>query len=90
MLVYDVRSMISFLGRGTTIAFHPENNGIYLVGTNEGYIFKCNTEWSSFFMQKFKAHEMSIYRIDYNKYDPNIYLSCSGDCTVKVWEDKSE
>jgi len=79
-----------FLGRGTTIAFHPENSGIYLVGTNEGYIFKCNTEWSSFFMQKFKAHEMSVYRIDYNKYDPNIYLSCSGDCTVKVWEDKSE
>lgn len=41
-------------------------------------------------MQKFKAHEMTIYRIDYNKYDPKIYLSCSGDCTVKVWEDKSE
>lgn len=78
------------IGRGTTIAFHPEKNGIYLVGTNEGYIFKCNIEWSSYFMQKFKAHEMTIYRIDYNKYDPNIYLSCSGDCTVKIWEDKSE
>jgi len=86
----DINLHTFCLGRGTTIAFHPENSGIYLVGTNEGYIFKCNTEWSSFFMQKFKAHEMSVYRIDYNKYDPNIYLSCSGDCTVKVWEDKSE
>ncbi|KAL4121331.1 hypothetical protein QTP88_013865 [Uroleucon formosanum] len=96
-LVLDIEPLITLggisetlIGRGTTIAFHPENSGIYLVGTNEGYIFKCNTEWSSFFMQKFKAHEMSVYRIDYNKYDPNIYLSCSGDCTVKVWEDKSD
>ncbi|XP_025200719.1 dynein intermediate chain 2, ciliary-like isoform X1 [Melanaphis sacchari] len=96
-LVLDIEPQITLggisetlIGRGTTIAFHPEKSGIYLVGTNEGYIFKCNTEWSSFFMQKFKAHEMSIYRIDYNKYDPNIYLSCSGDCTVKIWEDKSD
>jgi len=94
LLVYRIYIYIYLflfvVGRGTTIAFHPENNGIYLVGTNEGYIFKCNTEWSSYFIQKFKAHEMSIYRIDYNKYDPKIYLSCSGDCTVKVWEDRSE
>ncbi|XP_050420247.1 dynein axonemal intermediate chain 1-like [Adelges cooleyi] len=96
-LVLDMEPQITLggiseklIGRGTTIAFHPEDNGIYLVGTNEGYIFKCNTEWSSFFMQKFKAHEITVYRIDYNKYDPNIYISCSGDCTVKVWEDKSD
>ncbi|VVC25456.1 WD40/YVTN repeat-like-containing domain,WD40 repeat,WD40-repeat-containing domain [Cinara cedri] len=96
-LILDIEPQITLggksetlIGRGTTIAFHPENNGIYLVGTNEGYIFKCNIEWSSYFMQKFKAHEMTICRIDYNKYDPNIYLSCSGDCTVKIWEDKSD
>lgn len=35
----------------------------------------------------YQAHYLSIYRIDFNKYNSNIFASCSGDWRVKVWED---
>ncbi|XP_060855178.1 dynein intermediate chain 2, ciliary-like [Metopolophium dirhodum] len=79
----------TYYARGTTIAFNPTDPEIYLIGTVEGYIFKCNTEWSCY-VQRFKAHEMPINRIDFNKFDSNIYLTCSEDFVIKLWEDKSE
>ncbi|XP_008179387.1 dynein intermediate chain 1, axonemal-like [Acyrthosiphon pisum] len=33
---------------------------------------------------------MPINRIDFNKFDSNIYLTCSEDFVIKLWEDKSE
>lgn len=78
-----------FTARGTTITFNPADPEVYLVGTVEGYIFKCNTEWTRY-VQRFKAHEMPVNRIDFNKFDPNIYLTCSEDFVIKLWEDKSQ
>ncbi|XP_027845899.2 LOW QUALITY PROTEIN: dynein intermediate chain 2, ciliary-like [Aphis gossypii] len=79
----------TYYARGTTITFNPADPEVYLVGTVEGYIFKCNTEWTRY-VQRFKAHEMPVNRIDFNKFDPNIYLTCSEDFVVKLWEDKSQ
>jgi len=28
-----------------------------------------------------------VQQIDFNKYDPSVYASCSGDWRVKIWED---
>ncbi|XP_026821468.1 dynein intermediate chain 1, axonemal-like [Rhopalosiphum maidis] len=78
-----------YYARGTTITFNPANPQLYLVGTVEGYIFKCSTGWTNY-VQRFKAHEMPVNRIDFNKFDSNIYLTCSEDFVVKLWEDKSE
>jgi dynein intermediate chain 1 len=60
-----------------------------MVGTTEGYVYKCNTAMSSF-TKKFRAHEMEVNRIDYNKFDSNIFITCSNDFMVKLWEDDSE
>lgn len=78
-----------FVARGTTITFNPQDSNIYFVGTIEGYIFKCNMEWTEC-MQRFQAHLMPVIRIDFNKYNSNIYLTCSEDYLVKLWEDKSK
>jgi len=79
----------TFTAKGTMITFNPSDPEIYFIGTVEGYIFKCNTEWSQY-VQRFKAHNMPVNRIDFNKFDSNIYLTCSEDFEVKLWEDKSE
>jgi dynein intermediate chain 1 len=31
---------------------------------------------------------MPVYKVDYNKFYPDIFISCSADWTVKIWEDK--
>lgn len=33
------------------------------------------------------AHYLSVHRMDYNKFNSNIFASCSGDWRVKIWED---
>lgn len=72
---------------GTAMEFHPKNSEIFLVGTEEGLIFKCSTAYSSKYLMTYQAHYLSVYRIDFNKYNSNIFASCSGDWRVKIWED---
>lgn len=35
----------------------------------------------------YQAHYLSVYRLDFNQYNTNIFVSCSGDWRVKIWED---
>ncbi|XP_052897525.1 dynein intermediate chain 2, ciliary [Anopheles moucheti] len=74
-------------GSGTCMVFHPHNPEIFLVGTEEGYIFKCSTAYSSKYLMTYHAHYLPVHRMDYNKFNSNIFASCSGDWRVKIWED---
>lgn len=72
---------------GSCLQFHPLDNTVFLVGTECGFIYKCSTLFSSKYLMTYNAHNMSVYRIDFNRFDSNIFVSCSGDWRVKVWED---
>ncbi|KAG5314080.1 DYI2 protein, partial [Acromyrmex insinuator] len=77
------------LGCGTCIAFHPADQNVFLVGTEEGSMYKCNTAYSSIYMRTYQeAHTMPVYRIVFNKYNSSIFASCSGDWRIKIWEDE--
>lgn len=71
----------------TAMTFHPTQKEIFLIGTEEGLIYKCNTAYSSKYLITYDAHYLSVYRIDFNKFNPNIFASCSGDWRIKIWED---
>lgn len=72
---------------GTCLIFHPTNPEVFLIGSEEGLIFKCSTAYSSKYLHVYRAHSLKVYRIDFNKYNTNIFASCSGDWRVKIWED---
>lgn len=72
---------------GTCLVFHPTNTEIFLVGSEEGLIFKCSTAYSSKYLMVYKAHSLNVYRMDFNKFNTNIFASCSGDWRIKIWED---
>lgn len=78
---------IKLKGCGTCMIFHPKLPNIFLVGTEEGLIFKCSTEFSSRYLITYQAHYLPVYRIDFNKYNSNIFASCGADWRVKIWED---
>ncbi|KOC64238.1 Dynein intermediate chain 1, axonemal [Habropoda laboriosa] len=81
-------TMITLKGCGTCFAFHPSDENVFLVGTEEGTIYKCNTAYSSVYMRTYnEAHNMPVYRIVFNKFNSNIFASCSGDWRIKIWED---
>lgn len=72
---------------GSCMKFHPTNPEIYLIGTEEGLIYKCSIAYSSKYLMTYNAHHLTVYRIDFNRYNSDIFISCSGDWRVKVWED---
>ncbi|XP_035907481.1 dynein intermediate chain 2, ciliary isoform X1 [Anopheles stephensi] len=80
-------STLRLKGSGTCMVFHPHNPEIFLVGTEEGFIFKCSTAYSSKYLMTYHAHYLPVHRMDYNKFNSNIFASCSGDWRVKIWED---
>lgn len=79
---------IRLKGCGTCMVFHPNNPEIFQIGTEEGLIFKCSTAYSSKYLMTYNAHNLSVHRMDFNKYNSNVFASCSGDWRVKIWEDK--
>ncbi|KAL0278511.1 UNVERIFIED_CONTAM: hypothetical protein PYX00_000318 [Menopon gallinae] len=80
-------AMVSITASGTTITFHPLMKNIYMVGTEEGKIFKCSTLYRSKYIFTYEAHTMPIHKLSYNRFCPSIFLSCSSDWTVKIWAD---
>ncbi|XP_014676066.1 PREDICTED: dynein intermediate chain 2, ciliary-like [Priapulus caudatus] len=74
------------LGCGTTIDFHPTQTQMYLVGTEEGKIHKCLLSYSNRFLQTYDAHQMAVYGVQWNPFHPNVFISCSADWSVKIWD----
>lgn len=71
----------------TCMTFHPIDKEIYLIGTEDGLILKCSTAFSSKYLVTYQAHYLPVYRVDFNNFNSNFFLSCSGDGRVKIWED---
>ncbi|KAE8745338.1 hypothetical protein FOCC_FOCC007886, partial [Frankliniella occidentalis] len=60
---------------------------VFLVGTEEGQVFKCSTEYTSMYLLSYSAHHMPVHRIHFNYFLPDIFITCSSDWRIKIWED---
>lgn len=87
MIFIFKRKILYFSASGSAFAFNPNNRRLYLVGTEEGKIFKCSSLYESKYLFTYDAHSMPVHKISYNRFVPSIFLSCSGDWTIKIWED---
>lgn len=57
-----------------------------MVGTEEGKIHLCSKAYSGQYLQTYEGHYLAVYSVRWNKYHPKIFLSCSADWTIKMWE----
>ncbi|KAG4092486.1 WD40 repeat-like protein [Neocallimastix lanati (nom. inval.)] len=71
---------------GSCFDFNPLDNNIFVVGTEEGNIFKCSTSYNKQYLMTYEGHQMAIYCTKYNKFHPRIFLSASADWTIKLWD----
>lgn len=71
---------------GTCMDFHKKVDHMFLVGTEEGKVYKCSKAYSSKFMAEYVAHQMAVYQVVWNPYHPDIFITCSADWTVKIWD----
>ncbi|NXC16129.1 DNAI1 protein, partial [Corythaeola cristata] len=74
------------LGCGTSFDFHKKIDYLFLVGTEDGKIYKCSKCYSSQFLDVFEAHHMAVDSVSWNPYHLKVFISCSSDWTVKIWD----
>ncbi|MBV95481.1 Dynein intermediate chain 1, axonemal, partial [Eschrichtius robustus] len=77
---------IHTVGCGTAFDFHKEIDYLFLVGTEEGRIYKCSKSYSSRFLSTYDAHSMAVDAVSWNPYHTKVFMSCSSDWTVKIWD----
>ncbi len=61
----------------------------FVLGTEEGKIFKCSKYYPNQFEALFEAHQMPVYAVRWNPFHSDVFLSASADWSVKVWNQKS-
>ncbi|XP_059110127.1 dynein axonemal intermediate chain 1 isoform X3 [Peromyscus eremicus] len=94
------------VGCGTAFDFHREIDYMFLVGTEEGKIYKvrqhagqlltgplgpkhpgrCSKSYSSQFLDTYDAHNMAVDAVIWNPFHTKVFMSCSSDWTVKIWD----
>ena len=79
------------LAGGCSLDFNKRTDYHFLVGTEEGKIHKCSKAYSAEYLNTFDAHPgMAVYSIRCSHFHPHVFLSCSADWTVKLWDDSSK
>uniref|UniRef100_A0A3Q3BMK1 Dynein axonemal intermediate chain 1 n=1 Tax=Kryptolebias marmoratus TaxID=37003 RepID=A0A3Q3BMK1_KRYMA len=71
---------------GTSFDFHNQIDYLFLVGTEKGKIHKCSKTYSSRFLETYDAHTMAVDAVKWNPFHPKVFISCSFDWTVKIWD----
>lgn len=76
---------LSGLAGGCCFDFNKYSEHLFIVGTEEGKIHKCSKAYSGQYLETYQGHHMAVYGLKWNPFHPQVFLSCSADWTVKIW-----
>jgi len=77
---------LSGLAGGCCFSFNKYNEHLFIVGTEEGKIHKCSKAYSGQYLETYQGHHMAVYTLKWNPFHPRVFISCSADWTVKIWD----
>merc|ERR1712072_1285678 len=80
---------LSGLAGGCCFDFNKHNEHLFIVGTEEGKIHKCSKAYSGQYLETYQGHHMAVYALRWNPFHPRVFISCSADWTVKIWDHNS-
>jgi dynein intermediate chain 1 len=84
--VVDAGAGVSGLAGGCCFDFNKVHEHLFIVGTEEGHIHKCSKAYSGQYLETYVGHHMAVYALKWNPFHPRVFLSCSADWTVKLWD----
>lgn len=76
----------SGLAGGCCFAFNPFKPSEVLLGTEEGKIHALSLDYAGQYSATYTGHHMAVYALRWNPYHPRVFLSCSADWTVRLWD----
>ena len=56
------------------ISFSAEDDSQYLVGTDQGLVYLCSTQYSQEVLATFRAHNSPVYTVQWNSFVPSIFI----------------
>jgi WD40 repeat protein len=74
------------LASGSCFDFHPTQSHLFIVGTEEGSLHLCSKNFSGQYLETFEGHCMRVNSVRWNGFHDRLFLSCSEDKTVKLWD----
>uniref|UniRef100_A0A669PGP3 Dynein axonemal intermediate chain 4 n=1 Tax=Phasianus colchicus TaxID=9054 RepID=A0A669PGP3_PHACC len=83
-------ALISQWAAGMCFDFHPKDTYLYLAGTEEGLIHKCSRSCNRQFLKTYRGHKGPVYKVAWNPFTTDTFLSCSVDWSVILWHQNSQ
>lgn len=82
------RGGITCVDVSKSAACGSNNSKSYLIGTEEGKIYKCSLARSDQWMTAYEPHIAPTYSLKINPHCPNVFATCSADWSVKIFHDE--
>ncbi|XP_012061354.1 PREDICTED: WD repeat-containing protein 78-like [Atta cephalotes] len=64
---------------------HPIVSNIYFVGSDEGCIYRCSTNYLYQHVDSFLAHDGPIYSFEFSPFCQKLFLTCGADWCIRIW-----
>lgn len=74
---------------GYSFDFPYDDKTVYYAATEDGAIHKCSISYSEQPTETFFDHKGPVYKVKCNPFCSNIFLSCSYDWTIRLWNTKN-
>ncbi len=62
----------------------------YIVGTVDGLIHRCSRSYDEQYLTTFTGHTGPVYRVCWSPFVHSLFLSCSSDWSVRIWNQEKE
>ncbi|NWW91332.1 WDR78 protein, partial [Rhynochetos jubatus] len=82
--------LLSRQAAGMCFDFHPKDTNFYLVGTEEGLIHQCSRSCREQFLKTHRGHKGPVYKVTWNPFSSDVFLSCSADWSIILWHRDSQ
>lgn len=88
-VAYDV--LISRQPGALVLRRHPTLSNIYFVGSDEGCIYRCSTNYLHQHVDSFLAHNGPVYSMEFSPFCEQLFVTCGADWCIRIWvEDLTE
>ena len=68
-----------------SIAFLPTKDTLFVVGTEEGELYMCTTEYSSRYLMSYHSHITPVNKIQWNPFYSTLFISCASEYAIHLW-----
>jgi dynein intermediate chain 1 len=82
----DPEAALIGLAGGTCFDFSKDDENIFVIGTQEGLVRRCSKAYNAHYLDHYDGHSMSVYSVRWNNFHPDVFITCSADWTVKLWQ----